>query len=154
MQISRHHVPPSRLRATFIHQWPIRAGRAARPRPLPAGRGRRPCPAVTPGPQVRALGVAGDTRGRGETGHSTPGFGDSPPRPSLPTEPAGGAGDRSQLSATAPGTGGAAGHPKGVQHLQQGGEIPLGSLGPPVIAPGRGHPSSEPGTGQRMISGL
>lgn len=59
----RHHVRLSRRRATFIHQGPIRAGRAARPRPLPA---RRPRPAVTPGPWVRDPAAAAGTRGQPE----------------------------------------------------------------------------------------
>lgn len=66
MRISRHHVRPSRRRATFRHQRPIRAGHPARPRPVPAGREGRPCPAVTAGLQVRSPGAAADTCVRGD----------------------------------------------------------------------------------------
>jgi len=65
---------------------------------------------------------------------------------SLSTGPAGRTGD--------PGTRGAMGHPKGVLRLQQGGEIPLGSLGTTMNVPQSGHPSSEPDVGRQMTPGL
>lgn len=121
-----------------------RAGEAAPPGRDPETRVRAPGEA---GERACALGGGVDTRGR--AGARLPVFRDTPSAPPCPPTPLVVLG----ATAAAPGTGGAAGHPEGLQHLQQGGEIPLGSLGTTLNAPRSGHPSSEPDTGQRPTPG-
>lgn len=100
-------VPPAR----HFHTSMANQGRARRQAPPRAGRAGE---AALPS---RAPGTAGSSPGGG-SGHAWPGgdtvllcLGTPSPRPSLATDPAGGAGDRSQLSATVSSTGGAVGHP-------------------------------------------
>lgn len=151
----RAHLAPARHFQTSA----ANQGRAPRQAPPRAGRARA---AAVPSCDTGAPGsIPGGGSGHvcaGGRHHAWPGMYPSglgtPPRPSLSTSPAGGAVDRSQLPAAVPSTGPASGHPKGLQHLQLGGEIPLDSLGTTVNVCHRRHPSSELDRGQRTTPGL